>query len=35
MSREKLLSSLDESEHILKDFSQNGLKQIAKMQNLS
>ena len=35
MSREKLLSTLDESEHILKDLSQNGLKQIAKMQNLS
>ena len=34
MSREKLLSTLDESEHILKDLSQNRLKQIAKMQNL-
>ena len=34
MSREKLLSTLDESEHTLKDLSQNGLKQIAKMQNL-
>ena len=35
MSREKLLSTLDESEHILKNLSQNGLKRIAKMQNLS
>ena len=35
MSREKLLSTLDESEHILKDLSQNGLNQIPKMQNLS
>ena len=35
MSREKLLSTLDESERILKNLSQNGLKQIAKMQNLS
>ena len=35
MSREKLLSTLDESEHIFKDLSQNGLKRIAKMQNLS
>ena len=35
MSREKLLCTLDESEHILKDLSQNGLNQIAKMQNLS
>ena len=35
MSREKLLSTLDESEHILKNLSQNVLKQIAKMQNLS
>ena len=26
MSREKLLSTLDESERILKDLSQNGLK---------
>ena len=34
MSREKLLSTLDESERILKDLSQNRLKQIAKMQNL-
>ena len=35
MSREKLLSTLDESEHILKDLLQNGLKRITKMQNLS
>ena len=35
MSREKLLSTLDELERILKDLSQNELKQIAKMQNLS
>ena len=35
MSREKLLSTLDESERILKNLSQNGLNQIPKMQNLS
>ena len=35
MSREKILSTLDESECISKDLSQNGLKRIAKMQNLS
>ena len=35
MSEEKLLSTLDESEHIFKNLSQNGLNQIAKMQNLS
>ena len=35
MSREKLLSTLDESEHIFKNLLQNGLKQIAKMQDLS
>ena len=35
MSTEKLLSTLDESEHFFKDLSQNRLKQIAKMQNLS
>ena len=35
MSREKLLSTLDESECILKHLSQNRLKWIAKMQNLS
>ena len=34
-SREKLLSTLDESERIFKNSSQNGLEQIAKMQNLS
>ena len=34
MSREKLLSILDESEHILESLSQKGLKRIAKMQNL-
>ena len=31
MSREKLLSTLDESEHILKNLSQNGLEQIARI----
>ena len=35
MSREKLLSPLDESEHIFENLSQNGLEQIAKIQNLS
>ena len=35
MSRKKLLSTLDDSECILKDWSQNGLTQIAKMHNLS
>ena len=35
MSREKLLSTLDESEHNFKNISQNGLERIAKMQNLS
>ena len=35
MFREKLLSTLDESELAFKNLSQNGLKQIAKMQNLS
>ena len=35
MSREKLLSTLDESERILKNLSQNGLKRIAKMQSFS
>ena len=35
MPREKLLSTLDESEHNFKIISQNGLAQIAKMQNLS
>ena len=35
MSREKLLSTLDELECIFKSLPQNGLEQIAKMQNLS
>ena len=35
MSRERLLNTLDESEHNFKNISQNGLEQIAKMQNLS
>ena len=35
MSREKLLSTLDESECNFKNISQNGLERIAKMQNLS
>ena len=35
MSREKLLTTLDESECIFQDLSQDGLKKIAKMQNLS
>ena len=35
MSRERLLSTLDESEHNFKSISQTGLEQIAKMQNLS
>ena len=35
MSREKLLSTLDESECIFENLSQNGLEQIEKMQNLS
>ena len=34
MSREKLLSTLDESEHIFENLSQNGLDQIPKMENL-
>ena len=34
ISREKLLSTLDKSEPILEDLSQNGLERIAKMQNL-
>ena len=34
MSREKLLSTLDESDRIFKDLSQNGLKRIVKMGNL-
>ena len=35
MSREKLLSTLNESEHNFKNILQNGLEQISKMQNLS
>ena len=35
MSKEKLLSTLDELERIFENLSQNGLAQIAKMQNLS
>ena len=35
MSREKLLSTLDKSECIFENLLQNGLEQIAKMQNLS
>ena len=35
MSREKLLSTLDESELILENLTQNGLEWIAKMQSLS
>ena len=35
MSIEKLLSTLDESEHIFENLSQNGLNQIVKMQNIS
>ena len=35
MSREKLLNTLDESERIFENLSQNGLERIAKMQNLS
>ena len=35
MSREELLSTLDKSEHIFENLSQNGLERIARMQNLS
>ena len=35
MSREKLISTLDESERIFENLSQNGLERIARMQNLS
>ena len=35
MSKEKLLSAIAKSERIIKDLSQNGLKKIARMQNLS
>ena len=35
MSREKLLNTLDKSEHITKNLSKSGLERIAGMQNLS
>ena len=35
MSKEKLLSTLDKSEHIIENLSKNGLERIAGMQNLS
>ena len=35
MSREKLLSTLDKSEHITENLLKNGLERIARMQNLS
>ena len=35
MSREKLLSTLDELEHTFEILSQNAVERIAKMQNLS
>ena len=35
MSREKLLSILDKSEHIAENLSKNGLERITRMQNLS
>ena len=35
MSRENLLSAIDELKSIFKNISQNRLEQIAKMQNLS
>ena len=35
MSREKLSSTLNESEHNFKNISENGLERIARMQNLS
>ena len=35
VSREKLLSTLEESEHNFKNISQNGLEKIAEMQNVS
>ena len=34
MPREKLLSTLNESEHIFKDLSQNELEQIAEMRHI-
>ena len=35
MSRDELLSAITESERIIKDLSQNGLKKIARVQYLS
>ena len=35
MSRDELLSAVAESERIIKDLSQNGLKKIARVQYLS
>ena len=35
MSREELLRTFDESERFIKNLSQNGSEQIAKIQNLS
>ena len=35
MSREKLLSTLDKSEHITENLSKNGLENTTRMQNLS
>ena len=35
MSRQKLLRTFDESEHFLKNLSQNGPERIANIQNLS
>ena len=35
MSREELLRTFDESERFIKNLSQNGHEQIAKIQNLS
>ena len=35
MSREELLITVNESEHFLKNLSQNGLERITKIQDLS
>ena len=35
MSRERLLSTFDKSEHITENLSKNGLNKIIKIQNLS
>ena len=35
MSRDELLNTVAESEHIFKNLSQNGLKKIARMENVS